>query len=68
MKTAAQLAFVWPSTPPTAAPTAVRYRELPAFVARVRSAGLAVLKQLKALVDFAVQQEELIITDDDLPF
>ncbi|HET7185727.1 MAG TPA: hypothetical protein VFI82_13640 [Terriglobales bacterium] len=45
----------------------VRYAELAGFVDRVRRAGLARLRQLKGLVDQAITQETLLITDEDVP-
>jgi len=60
-----QLAFNWMAPPPM---QTIAYVELASFVDRVRRAGIARLRQLKGLVDQAIAQETLLITDDDIPF
>lgn len=42
--------------------------DLVGFVTRARVAGIRTLRQLKRLVDAAVRAEELVITDEDIPF
>lgn len=56
-------------TMPDCAAVAPGYREMAAFVRRTRAGGLVALKQLQALVAFAVVHQErldaLEITDQD---
>ncbi len=61
-----------PLAPRRAVAPSPDYREMEAFVRRVRSNGLEPLEQLKAMVNYAVTDlrltSKLEITDDDLPF
>jgi len=71
MRTTGQLGFDWTATPMAPPPATMRgttCHELVELVERVRQAGLARLRQLKALVDAAIREETLVITDEDLPF
>lgn len=61
-----QLQFDWTAAP--APPAGTGYRDLKAFVQRVRLAGVEALRTLKRLVDAAIEEDSLVITDDDIPF
>jgi hypothetical protein len=69
MALSGQLALDFTAPPPAQVQGPdVPYVALAGFVDRVRRAGISRLRQLKGLVDQAVTQETLVITDDDLPF
>jgi len=71
MGVTSQLELDWAAPSNPAPPATIRgtaYHDLVELVKRVRQAGLTRLRQLKALVDAAIREEELVITDEDLPF
>lgn len=57
-----------PLAPRRAVAPSPNYHDMAQFVRRVRSAGLEPLKQLLAMVHFAVTDVTRLITDEDLPF